>query len=72
MAVLTKKKKTKLKSDDPTMETEPGIIYLSRIPTNMNVKIIRNLLSQYGEIGRIFLQRDGTSMLRVTGDNTII
>ena len=40
-------------------ETIPGIIYLSRIPTGMNVKKIRHVLGIYGEIGRIFLQPDG-------------
>merc|ERR1712168_65161 len=33
-----------------------GIIYLSRIPTNMNVSLIRETFAKYGEIGRIFLQ----------------
>lgn len=35
---------------------EAGIIYLSRIPAYMSVKVIREMLGQYGEIGRLFLQ----------------
>ncbi|XP_067665461.1 activator of basal transcription 1-like [Haliotis asinina] len=37
---------------------EPGIIYLSRIPMMMNVTTIRSIFSQYGEVGKIFLQPD--------------
>ncbi len=40
-------------------EISPGIIYLSRIPTRMNVKTVRHIFAEYGEIGRIFLQPDG-------------
>lgn len=35
-----------------------GIIYLSRIPRFMNVKILKERLSKFGEVGRIFLQVD--------------
>lgn len=34
----------------------PGIIYLGHIPPRLRPKHLRNLLSVYGEIGRIFLQ----------------
>ena len=37
---------------------EPGIIYISRIPTLMNVNIVRRYFERFGEIGRIFLQPD--------------
>jgi len=37
-------------------ESTPGVVYLSRIPTGMNVKILRQVLGEYGEIGRLFLQ----------------
>jgi len=50
----TKKKKTKIKKK----EKETGVIYLSRIPTSMTVKTVRQVLSSHGEIGRIFLQPD--------------
>ncbi|KPJ12164.1 Pre-rRNA-processing protein esf2 [Papilio machaon] len=33
-----------------------GIIYLSTIPPYMNVAKIREIFSQYGEVGRIYLQ----------------
>lgn len=33
-----------------------GIIYISSIPKYMNVTILREMLSQYAKIGRIFLQ----------------
>ena len=46
--IKPKKSKKKLK--------EAGIIYLSRIPAYMSVKVIREMLGQYGEIGRLFLQ----------------
>ncbi|XP_034027705.1 activator of basal transcription 1 [Thalassophryne amazonica] len=34
----------------------PGILYLGHIPPRLRPKHVRNLLSPYGEIGRIFLQ----------------
>ncbi|XP_061643867.1 activator of basal transcription 1 isoform X2 [Phyllopteryx taeniolatus] len=34
----------------------PGILYLGHIPPRFRPKHVRNLLSVYGEIGRIFLQ----------------
>ena len=37
-----------------------GVVYLSRIPTKMNVKIIRDYMSQYGDVGRIFLEPRGS------------
>ena len=40
-------------------ETKAGIIYLSKIPTFMNVKKVRDMMEMYGEVGRIFLQPDG-------------
>ena len=51
LSKITTKKKEKYK--------KPGIIYLSRIPTYMNVKKIRHIFEKYGEIGRVFLQPDG-------------
>lgn len=35
---------------------EPGVIYLSKIPRKMNVKIIREYFSQFGEVDRIYLE----------------
>ncbi|KAK7145603.1 hypothetical protein R3I93_013365 [Phoxinus phoxinus] len=34
----------------------PGIVYIGHIPPRMRPKHMRNMLSVYGEIGRIFLQ----------------
>lgn len=35
---------------------KPGIVYLSRIPPSMNPLKLKNKLSQFGEVGRTFLQ----------------
>ena len=43
---------------------EAGIIYLSRIPNRMNVKIIRDYFSQFGQIDRIYLEPRGERDLR--------
>ncbi|XP_071333633.1 activator of basal transcription 1 [Trachinotus anak] len=54
------KKKTKQKGVGITSCSDgkcvPGIIYLGHIPPRLRPKHLRNLLSVYGEIGRIFLQ----------------
>ncbi|KAH3859823.1 activator of basal transcription 1-like isoform X1 [Dreissena polymorpha] len=44
---------SKKKSKKPI---ESGIIYLSSIPTLMNVTILRRYFEVFGEVGRIFLQ----------------
>lgn len=49
-ATDTEKKKKK--------PVETGIIYLSRVPTLMNVNIIRRYFENFGEVGRVFLQPD--------------
>ncbi|CDW55136.1 Activator of basal transcription 1 [Trichuris trichiura] len=46
----TKKKKKK--------HSEPGIVYLSTIPYCLTVQRVRELFSHYGEIGRIYFQRE--------------
>ena len=38
---------------------ETGVLYFSRIPALMSVKKMRELLSEYGEVGRIYLQPKG-------------
>ena len=38
-----------------------GVVYLSRIPPFMNAAKVRQLLSPFGEIGRIYLTPEGTS-----------
>ncbi len=37
-------------------EKKHGVVYLSRIPQRMNVKILREYMSQYGKVGRIYLE----------------
>ena len=36
-----------------------GIIYISRIPPGMQPAKVRHLMSAYGEVGRVYLQREG-------------
>lgn len=43
-------------SEEPPKKKKRGIIYISSIPKYMNVTILREMLSQYAKIGRIFLQ----------------
>ncbi|XP_040007739.1 activator of basal transcription 1 [Xiphias gladius] len=42
----------------------PGIIYLGHIPPRLRPKHLRNLLSVFGEIGRIFLQPEDGQVRR--------
>uniref|UniRef100_W5NBB0 Activator of basal transcription 1 n=1 Tax=Lepisosteus oculatus TaxID=7918 RepID=W5NBB0_LEPOC len=37
----------------------PGVLYLGHIPPRLRPRHVRNMLSVYGEIGRIFLQPEG-------------
>ncbi|XP_030279871.1 activator of basal transcription 1, partial [Sparus aurata] len=56
------KKKNKNKQEEVGVPSSsdrkcvPGIIYLGHIPPRFRPKHLRNLMSVYGEIGRIFLQ----------------
>lgn len=36
-----------------------GVIYISRIPPGMRPAKVRHLMSQYGEVGRVYLQQEG-------------
>lgn len=36
-----------------------GVIYISRIPPGMRPTKVRYLMSQYGEIGKVYLQQEG-------------
>lgn len=40
----------------PTKKRKHGIIYLSSIPKYMTVSILREFLSEYAPVGRIYLQ----------------
>jgi len=48
------------KSKIKTKETKAGIIYLSTVPPGMNIRQIRDYLSEFGEVNRSFLQADST------------
>ncbi|KAJ8371164.1 hypothetical protein SKAU_G00111920 [Synaphobranchus kaupii] len=45
-------------------KSTPGIIYLGHIPPRLRPKHVRNMLTSYGEIGRIFLQPEDHSVKR--------
>jgi ESF2/ABP1 family protein len=36
-----------------------GIIYISKIPPGMQPPKVRHLMSSHGEVGRVYLQREG-------------
>lgn len=40
-------------------QARSGVIYISRIPPGMQPAKVRHLLSQYGEVGRVYLQQEG-------------
>lgn len=46
-------------SSCPGQKCVPGIIYLGHIPPRLRPKHLRNMLSPYGEVGRVFLQPEG-------------
>lgn len=41
-----------------------GVIYLSYIPTGVNVKILREIMEEFGEVGKIYLEPEGASRKR--------
>ena len=47
------------RSSRKTKKTTPGVVYMSRLPPFMKPAKIRNIFSQYGEVGRLFLQPEG-------------
>jgi hypothetical protein len=40
--------------------SEPGLIYLSRIPPGMGPFKVKHILAAHGEVGRVFLARSGS------------
>lgn len=48
-----------------------GIIYLSTIPPYMNVTKVREIFSQFGEVGRIYLQPSGSKYFEVRISTTV-
>lgn len=41
-------------------QEKTGVVYISRIPPGMQPAKVRHLMSMYGEIGRVYLQPEGT------------
>ncbi|KAI0285079.1 hypothetical protein BGY98DRAFT_947030 [Russula aff. rugulosa BPL654] len=41
-------------------QEKAGVIYISRIPPGMQPTKVRHLMSQYGEVGRVYLQKEDT------------
>lgn len=41
------------------VKEKTGVIYISRIPPGMRPTKVRHLMSQYGEIGKVYLQQEG-------------
>ena len=41
-------------------QEKAGVIYISRIPPGMQPTKVRHLMSQYGDVGRVYLQKEGT------------
>ena len=40
-----------------------GVIYISRIPPGMRPSKVRHIMGAYGEVGRVYLQQEGTLIL---------
>lgn len=43
-------------------QNKAGVIYISRIPPGMRPMKVRHLMSQYGDVGRVYLQQEGPSI----------
>lgn len=44
-------------------QNRAGVIYISRIPPGMRPMKVRHLMSQYGDVGRVYLQQEGPSII---------
>jgi hypothetical protein len=40
-------------------QARTGVVYISRIPPGMRPPKVRHLMSQYGEVARVYLQQEG-------------
>uniref|UniRef100_A0A336MAR9 Activator of basal transcription 1 n=1 Tax=Culicoides sonorensis TaxID=179676 RepID=A0A336MAR9_CULSO len=56
--------KTPKENGKSQKKRKPGIIYISSIPKHMNVTLIREYLSPFGDLGRVFLQPDKKFLTR--------
>ena len=52
-------KHLKFHAEKQKSSVRPGIIYLSRIPPYMKPLKVRQIFSEFGEVGRVFLQPEG-------------
>lgn len=43
-------------------QEKAGVIYITRIPPGMQPTKVRHLMSQYGEVGRVYLQKEGMTI----------
>ena len=51
-------------SRPPPHTQKKGVIYISRIPPNMRPQKVRHLLSEYGEVGRVYLAAEDAAVRR--------
>ena len=51
-------------------QEKAGVIYISRIPPGMQPTKVRHLMSQYGEVGRVYLQKEGMMISFLTTPET--
>lgn len=53
-------------TSNPERSCKFGIVYLSYIPEGLNVKILREILQEFGDVGRIYLEPESTGKKRRT------
>ena len=59
---MEEEKEQNLVSSEKIQKT--GVIYLSRIPPFMKPQKLKSLLSEYGEIGRVYLVPEGKKIVQ--------
>lgn len=47
-----------MEEDKPKPKCKYGVIYFSYIPEGLNVKILRDIMSEFGEVGRVYLESE--------------
>jgi hypothetical protein len=53
-------------------QARTGVVYISRIPPGMRPPKVRHLMSQYGEVARVYLQQEGTLYCRLLPLNRML
>lgn len=61
-----KNKRKRLQSDSGDNSDKRGVCYLSRVPPHMNPSHIRQLLSSFGEIQRLYLVPEGNKLIPIS------